>query len=255
MAKKRRDVPRGATPLPKRKESRQWNIALPKIHWQWLFVPLLLVMLVGGARWMYHSWPVTNIEVTGRMSFWQEDDIRQRLSWVTEESFFSLDVNTVYQQVQALPLVVKATVRKRWPGTLEVQLTEDIPVALWNSDQLLSASGGLSAVPDGMNVSHLTSMQGPAQQAEQAVRYFRRVQQMLNTQSVMVKHLSISATGSIRVLLSNGWQVEFGRQYFEERVLRLEKLLQYLPQEKVAGIDLRYGKGAAIRWRHEQEIG
>ena len=36
---------------------------------------------------------------------------------------------------------------------------------------------------------------------------------------------------------------------FEDRIIRLEQLLRYLPQEKVAKIDLRYGKGAAISWR------
>jgi cell division septal protein FtsQ len=34
----------------------------------------------------------------------------------------------------------------------------------------------------------------------------------------------------------------------EQRLERLIELLKILPQEKVAVVDLRYGKGAAIKW-------
>ena len=151
--------------------------------------------------------------------------------------------------------MLQVNVRKRWPGTLDIRLYEDVPVALWNNDQLLSASGMLSAVPAGLETAGLTRMQGNPAQAEQAVRYFRRIQQVLSGQSVRVEHLHIAATGAVRTQLTNGWQVEFGRQYFEERVMRLAALLASLPQEKVQAVDLRYGKGAAIRWHRDQEMG
>ncbi len=128
-------------------------------------------------------------------------------------------------------------------------------MALWNNDQLLSASGMLSAVPAGLETAGLTRMQGSSVQAEQAVRYFRRIQQVLAGNAVRVEQLHITATGAVRTQLNNGWQVEFGRQYFEERVLRLAALLARLPQEKVQAVDLRYGKGAAIRWHQDQEMG
>lgn len=255
MAKKQRPEPRGATPLPRQKVARQWQWSLPSLPWHWLALPVLLLALVYGTQWLVQRWPLTAIEVTGRMSAWDAGRIGQELLWVKDESFFSLDVEQVHQQLQALPLVMQVSVRKRWPGTLDIHLTEDVPVAVWNGSELLSASGMLSRIPEGLDVSTLTGMEGPGQQAAQAVRYFRRIQQVLNERAVRVEKLSISATGAVQARLSNGWSVEFGRQYFEERVLRLEKLLLQLPQEKVATVDLRYGKGAAISWRREQEMG
>lgn len=255
MAKKQREVPRGATPRVEKKSPRTWNVRLPAIRWQWLLLPFMAAALMSGMHWGYKSWPVTEVDVSGRMSVWNAEQIAGQLQWVTGESFFSLDVDKVHQQLKVLPLVLQVTVRKRWPGTLEVRLFEDVPVAVWNRTQLLSASGLLSNIPEGVVLSALTQMEGENDQAEQAVRYFRRIQQVLAGQPVRVDRLRVAATGAIQAVLSNGWQVEFGRQYFEERVLRLEKLLATLPQEKVAAIDLRYGKGAAIRWHHEQELG
>lgn len=255
MAKKKPDLPRGATPRPVAKPARQWRLPQWHIRWQWLALPVLGLALVAGMRWGYQSWPVTVIDVGGRLSVWQADDIARQLVWVKSESFFSLDVEQVHQQLQALPLVLQVNVRKRWPGTLDIRLYEDVPVALWNNDRLLSASGTLSAVPEGLDTTGLTRMQGSSAQAEQAVRFFRRIQQVLAGQAVRVMQLHITATGAVQVQLNNGWQVEFGRQYFEQRVLRLAELLTRLPQEKVQAVDLRYGKGAAIRWHQDQEMG
>lgn len=255
MAKKKPDIPRGATPRPVAKSARQWRLPRWNIRWQWLLLPLLVIALTAGMRWGYQSWPVTAIDISGRLSVWQPAELAQQLAWVNQESFFSLDVEKVHRQLQKLPLVLQVNVRKRWPGTLEVKLYEDVAVAVWNKNGLLSASGMLGAIPPGFDVSMLTHMEGEASQAEQAVRYFRRIQQVLAGRSVRVTHLRVAATGSVQAQLNNGWQVDFGRQYFEERVLRLEALLARLPHDQVVAVDLRYGKGAAIRWQRNQEMG
>ncbi|MEN9465987.1 MAG: hypothetical protein RL217_2168 [Pseudomonadota bacterium] len=253
MAKKTTVAPRGATPKVAEKEKRKMDLHVPELPWRWLLLPVIAVVGVffswQGYRWAYQNWPIEKVEVTGRMAVWNAERIAQHLSWVKGESFLSLDVDKVRQNIESLPLIAQVQVAKHWPSVLRVQIVEDVPIALWNDDLLLNANGVLSAIPPGLDTSTLTAIEGPRTQTQIAVRYFRRIQQLLNSQTVKVNSLKISAVGSIAVVLSNGWQVEFGRQYFEDRIIRLEQLLRYLPQEKVAKIDLRYGKGAAISWR------
>ena len=229
--------------------------SMPQVAWRWLLLPLLSGLILVGGHWVYKSTPVTAIEFNGALSIWSAEQLTAPLMWVKDESFFSLDVKKVHQQLQALPLIKHVSVRKQWPGTIEIKISEDLPIALWNKDKVLSASGKISALPLGLNTEGLTQMSGAGQQAEQVVRYYRRLQQALNDQKLRVLELSVSEVGSVEATLSNGWQVKLGRQYIEERVERLDKILRYLPQEKVAVVDLRYGKGAAIRWREQQEIG
>ncbi len=258
MAKKRKPTPRGATITPPKKVKKEWSISLPsmpKIAWRWLLLPLLSGLVVFAAHWVYKSTPVTAIEFNGTFSVWNAEQLTEPLMWVRDESFFSLDVNKVHQQLQALPLIKHVSVRKQWPNTVQVTISEDVPIALWNHDKVLSASGKVSDLPVGLNTEGLIQMSGAGQQTEQVVRYYRRLQQVLNDQQLRVLELSVSEVGSVEAKLSNGWHVKLGRQYIEERVERLEKILRYFPQEKVAIVDLRYGKGAAIRWREQQEIG
>ncbi|MCD8521107.1 MAG: FtsQ-type POTRA domain-containing protein [Saccharospirillaceae bacterium] len=252
MAKKA--APRGATPVIV-KQPRQWRVTMPVIAWQWLLVPCLLAGLLAGMRWGYQSWPMSNVEVKGRLSVWNPEDIAERIVWVKDESFFSLDLQKVYEQLSGLPLIMQVTVRKRWPGTLELTVYEDVPMAIWNNDQLLSANGRLSEIPAHLDAGNLARIDGDHRYAEEAVRHFRRIQQSLMHLNVGINRLTVSAVGAVDVELSNGWQVRFGRQYFEERVQRLELLIAQLPENAVVSVDLRYGKGAAIGWRPVQEMG
>lgn len=260
MAKKTKQPQRGATPLPAKKPKKQWQIKLPKLavptaFWGWLLVAMLLGAAGYGGKTLYSSWPVQEVHVDGRLQVWSAQTLEEQLAWVKEKSFFSLDVEQVRQQLQQMPLLRQVRVQKRWPGIVTVAVVEDVPVALWNDSQLLSASGVISAIPEGLNTEPLIHMQGPQRQVTQAAHYFRRIQQIVGAAGVRVNSLTMSSVESVQVELSNGWTVDFGRQYFEERILRLKKLIEYFPAEKISNIDLRYGKGVAIRWRPQQEIG
>lgn len=257
MVKKHKPSPRGATPIAPKKAKKEWRIPMPSMPqkaWRWLLLPLLSGLLLLSGNWIYKSTPVTAIEFNGALSVWSAEQLTEHLLWVKEESFFTLDVSKVHQQLQALPLMKRVSVRKQWPGTIKVKIREDVPVALWNDNKVLSASGKVSDLPAGVLTDGLIQMSGASEQTEQVVRYYRRLQQVLNRQKLKVIKLSVSKVGSIEATLSNDWQVKLGRQYIEERVERLEVILRSIPQEKVAIVDLRYGKGAAIRWREQQEI-
>jgi len=228
---------------------------MPNIAWRWVLAPLFVGLSVFAVHWVYKSTPVTALEFNGALNVWSAEQLTQPLLWVKDESFFSVDVNAVHQQLQALPLIKNVSVRKQWPGTLEIRISEDLPIALWNNDKVLSASGKISDLPEGLNIEGLVQMSSTGEQTEQVVRYYRRLQQVLNDQQLRIVELKVSAVGSVEAKISNGWQVKLGRQYIEERVERLDKILRYLPHEKITIVDLRYGKGAAIRWREPQEIG
>ncbi|WP_419811553.1 cell division protein FtsQ/DivIB [Bacterioplanoides sp.] len=234
------------------KQPRQWH--WPKINVSWIIVPLLFVSLVMGGRWLYQSWPIQSVEVEGQFSLWQPDLIVQQLTWLKSESFFSVDLQQVYQQVDELPLIHVKRVKKSWPGTIVINVHEDIPMAIWNGEEILTVAGDILPRPGFVSGEKMARMRGSSQYAHEAMRNYRRLHQMLKKSRVNVLELEVTEVGSISVLLSNSWKVEFGRQYFEERMKRLDGLLSTLPAEQVIAVDLRYGKGAAIQWHPLKEM-
>ena len=229
-------------------EKQPLQLRLPRVHIYWFAIPLLFAALFFSGRWVYLSWPVNTVEVNGQFSLWKPGLIVGQLEWLTDESFFSADLQQVFQQVDDLPLLNVVSVKKRWPDTILINVHEDVPMAIWNGEEILTVGGDILPRPGFVSGDKLARMRGNTHYAESVMRNYRRLHQMLKNSGVSVLELEVSDVGSITGKLSNGWSVAFGRQYFEERMKRLELLLKTLPHKDVAGIDLRYVKGAAIKW-------
>lgn len=241
---------KGATRLEKRKSfSITASFALIPL---WLVQTVFVVCLLVGSGWglqqVRWGWPVENVEIEGEFRYWQAEDLAKQLLWVKEQNFFSLDVRKVKQELEQLALIKKAQVKKIWPDTLLVKFKEDIPVAVWNNEALLNPKGEELLLPGSFEQTKLPKLFGPVQKTEQIMRQFQRFQSRLSGIDAVMISLSLNSVGSWQVELENGWTVRLGRHQLEQRLERLIELLKILPQEKVAVVDLRYGKGAAIKW-------
>lgn len=216
-------------------------------------VQLLLVVSVGyGSFWglqqISWGWPADNIEVEGEFRYWSAEQLGQELLWIKELNFFSLNVREVRERLEGLPLIQSVQVKKVWPESLVIKFKEDIPVARWNDQALLNPHAQKLQLPGKFDASGLPVLTGPENKEQQVMRQYQRLQQKLRVVGESVVSLRMNPVGSWRLQLANGWQVNLGRQQQELRIKRLVELLKILPQEKVAVVDLRYGKGAAIEW-------
>ena len=113
----------------------------------WLGLAFLLAVLIGLGYgfWRIHLWledeqkvPVQKIVVTGEHSFIEQENVK--IGMIRQRhpgSFFELDVERVHQDLEAMPWVYRASVRKRWPNSLNVYLVEQVAAAVWNSDHVV----------------------------------------------------------------------------------------------------------------------
>jgi len=215
---------------------------------QSVFVVSLIALSTWGLQQVRWGWPVEQVEIEGEFRYWQAEELAQELLWVKEQNFFSLNVRQVKSELEQLALIKNVQVKKVWPDTLLVKFKEDIPVAVWNQSTLLNPSGKELILPASFDETGLPKLSGPEQQIEQVMRQFQRFQSRLTSVGAVMVSLTMNTVGSWQVELDNGWMIRLGRQQIEQRLERLIELLKILPHEKVAVVDLRYGKGAAIKW-------
>jgi cell division protein FtsQ len=241
---------KGATRLEKKApfSFRQLAGIVPLWFVQSAFVVTLLVLSGWGLQQVRWGWPVEQVEIEGEFRFWQAEDLAKELLWVKEQNFFSLDVRQVKTSIEQLALIKSAEIKKVWPDTLLVTFKEDSPVAVWNQKTLLNPLGEELILLNDFNAEGLPSLFGPEKKTVQVMRQFQRFQSRLSSVNAAMISLTVNTVGSWQVELENGWTIRLGRQQLEQRVERLIELLKILPQEKVAVVDLRYGKGAAIQW-------
>lgn len=216
---------------------------------QSIFVVSLFLAAGWGLQQVRWGWAVEQVDIEGEFRYWQAQDLAKQLLWVKEQNFFSLDVRQVKFELEQLALIKSVQVKKVWPDTLLVKFKEDIPVAIWNKGALLNPKGEELLLPGRFDQSGLPKLFGPELKTEQVMRQFQRFQSRLSGVDAVMVSLTMNAIGSWQVRLENGWTIHLGRQQLEQRIERLIELLKILPQEKVAVVDLRYGKGAAIKWQ------
>jgi len=241
---------KGATRLKKKTPFSFTRVAavIPMWFVQSVFVVSLLVLSGWGLQQVRWGWPVEQVEIEGEFRFWQAEELAKQLLWVKEQNFFSLDVRQVKTDIEQLPLIKSAQVKKVWPDTLLVKFKEDIPVAVWNQKTLLNPQGEELILSNSFDATGLPRLFGPKKKTEQVMRQFQRFQSRLLSVDAAMVSLTMNTVGSWQIELANGWMIRLGRQQLEQRLERLIELLKILPQEKVAVVDLRYGKGAAIKW-------
>lgn len=219
---------------------------------------LLLALVAVGLIWLgqliassprvHLGWQVAQVEIEGEFRYWQPRQIIEQIIWVKKKNFLTVDVREVQQALEALSLVKSAKVKKIWPETLLIQVKEDIPVALWNGQFLLNPLGQELPRPKNFETNNLPQLSGRDAQAEEVMRQYQRFQSRFEPIDEKIEALEVSDWGNWQMTLSNGWSVVLGRKDIEQRMLRLMKLIQTLPAEQVEKVDLRYGKGAAIKW-------
>lgn len=260
MAKTHKKGPRGATPikLPKQRFKRSIQWLANAWHWQYLIIASILVVAIGVAQQLpryLEQWPINHFEITGDLRYWDQQQLNAEIAWLKEESFFSVDLTQVHQQLSKLPLIQQVKVRKAWPSTIVVQANEAIPMAIWNEVNILTVDGNVVPIPDDyLYPERLVFISGPEVFTAQAIQIFRASQLNLKTKGIELLALTMSPSGSVELELSNRWHVELGQIAFQQRIERLGHLLSALDDEQVVKVDLRYGKGAAIQWHASEGV-
>ncbi|WP_421132207.1 cell division protein FtsQ/DivIB [Alteromonas sp. A079] len=193
--------------------------------------------------------PVQVIDFSGDYRYINVGKLERLIRQAQPGSFFALDVNDVFELVEAQPWVYRASVRKKWPNTLKIYLVEQQPVARWNEDLLLNPYGD-TFDDEGQNVS-LPNLFGPGGSEKTALEGYNAMHALISTTEMTIEELSLSERFAWQVQLANGIKLNLGRQEFIDRLQRFIDIYPLLAQQErsVKYIDLRYDTGVAVGWK------
>jgi len=147
-----------------------------------------------------------------------------------------------------------ASVRRVWPNALAVTLEEYKPLGTWGSDQLVSVDGELFTANQGELDDPLPAFDGPEGSAKEVVGRYRDFAKWFAPLKATPDEVTLSSRFAWTVKLSNGMQVELGRERNSETLLdRTRRLVAAWPAvtqrwgSDIEYADLRYPNGFAIR--------
>ncbi|EOB3568492.1 cell division protein FtsQ [Vibrio vulnificus] len=239
----------------------QWKRQKHQIIGAAFFV--LVVALIGSILYSTLSWmwddqrlPLSKIILQGDLQYVTADDVQHAFGSITHiGTFMSQDVSVLQESVEALPWVAHASIRKQWPDTVKVFITEHRAAAIWNGNALLNQDG---MVFDGDVVQlneERVKLYGPVATGVEVLKKYREMNPEFSKLGLSISSLVLNDRRAWQIILDNGIRLELGKESLDERVARFFSLYRQLGSkaDKVSYVDLRYDTGAAVGWFPEQE--
>lgn len=133
-----------------------------------------------------------------RRHYTRNDDIRQAiLALGSPGTFMTQDVNIIQSQIERLPWIKQASVRKQWPDELKIHLVEYVPIARWNDQHMVDVEGNSFSVPaDRTSKQNLPMLYGPEGSENEVLQGYRDMGQVLAKNKFTLKVAAMTARRS-----------------------------------------------------------
>lgn len=213
---------------------------------------IALPILAAMQGWFIaERWPIRQLSLHAEFGQVSADELRQVIAPTVGRGFFAIDLKQVQAELQALPWIERAEVRKAWPDRLDVTVYERHAVAIWREQRLLSANGDVFAVAAARLADNLPRLSGPEGSQRRVFAFHLAAVEALRGNGLQPFATELSARGAWTLALTQGASLLLGNRDVEQRLHEFCKVFQEIPsseQSRLLRADLRYANGFALRW-------
>jgi len=210
------------------------------------FVALIFVM----------NSPVQVVRVSGELTLPERDAVKVAVLQRLDGGLLSMSLDDVVEGVLALSWPREVSVRRVWPGIVDVTVTKDTFVARWGDGGVLNSGGQVvdSAGPpdESMPLIRCANANGA-----RAMQIFQMLGQVLADTPLKVAEVEEDALGEWRVTFTNELTVSLGHEELLERIERFSHVYRKVIEDRidqVDHVDARYRNGVAVSWRSDNAL-
>ena len=197
--------------------------------------------------------PIRSITIEGPFQRASALQIEESISSELGAGFFGANLKVIQKRIVELPWIDQANVARRWPGKLEISVTEQVPAAVWGDSGLLNTHGDLF-VTDARHVpAELPRLSGPEGQSSTVAARYLQIREQLIPLGLDVRQVQVDARGAWQMTLQNGIEIRLGRRDVEARTqLFLDVAASIISsrEEDIEFVDMRYSNGFTIGWKN-----
>lgn len=221
-----------------------------------LALGILTLLVQRGVQALYAQ-PVERIVVSGQLESAHREALQATVAARIDAGLLALDLPALRGELQALPWVYRAQLRRRFPGTLEIQVVEQRPIARWGDGGFLNHEARVVTVSDAAQWEALPEIRGPEGSEARLMAQYQRLLEMLRPLELVPTELEEDDFGQLRVALDNGLSLELGNRDFARRIddfLLLWRSELREQAQHVLRVDMRYADAAAVRFRDTPQL-
>ena len=219
----------------------------------------LLAAVAGPVGLELWRLPLETVRVTGPFVHVSKGALEAAIEPHLPRAFLMVDVSAIRRAARAIPWVEDVSVRRVWPGTLDIEVREREAVATWRGRMLLEPDGSRFEPESLGRAAALPALAGPPGRHREVLERYLQLDRLVDTHlHTRVARLELHARGAWVAGLENGIVVQLGPDTFERHLGRYARAFPRAlgpRRHEVQEIDLRYGNGFAVRWREGGETG
>ncbi|MEJ2530857.1 MAG: cell division protein FtsQ/DivIB [Halioglobus sp.] len=229
----------------------------PRNHaWlNWLLILVGAGVVIAAAVQAYstlQSIPVQHIVVTGELEHTRTEALQEMVQPALVGGFLRADLQRIRLQLEALPWIYEASVRRRWPNALEIDVVEQLPIARWGENGFLNHEGQVFRPSNDSDWQALPLLQGPEGAARTLMATYQRMVELLSSVGLAVTRLAVDDRGQVEAELEGGIRLLLGGSDFLERMHRFLAIYRSELAARagdVERVDMRYESGIAVAYR------
>ncbi|MEM1188721.1 MAG: FtsQ-type POTRA domain-containing protein [Pseudomonadota bacterium] len=201
--------------------------------------------------------PVERIVVGGKLENLRHAAVREALAGELDAGLLFLDLGALREDLESMPWVHRAELRRRFPDTLEVRVVEQVPIARWGASAYLNHEARVIEVADAKRWADLPAIRGPEGSAARLMSHYQQLRLDLAPLALMPVALAEDDFGQLAVTLNNGTTLQLGDREFRGRLQRFVELWRgelVHSDTAVRRVDLRYETGAAVAIEEVEQV-
>ncbi len=219
--------------------------------------------------------PVNDVEVSGTLKFVDKKTIESIIKNKINGGYFTVDLNSIRVSLLQQPWVKNVSLRRQWPATIDVMITEQTPIAYWNDDGYINDAGEVFK-PEKVDMNlNLPKLNGPEGHHNNVWKFMNVLYQEMALLEFEVLRLNLDDRRSWEMVVAEyessensaavagkvnvqKIDVKLGRFETEKRLKRFVRILpslmdtfgstnKTLTKKNIKVIDMRYPNGFAVQ--------
>ncbi len=230
-----------------------------RLDWFFKAVKMLPIIIVGiamiwSAKYLFVKFniPINNVSVIGEFSNIEKKEIEELIiTTVPDSKILSSDLMKITSLLESHSWIERAFVRRKWPSGIEVKIIEEVPRARWGDRNFLNDRGEILDL-NNRKLSNLPLLIGVEDSERLIMNTYHEIALLLGPADLKIIELSYNNQGIWKLVLSNGLEILIGRDQIVEKIRRFLTIWMATLKNSIsdmAGVDIRYDNGIAVRWK------
>ncbi len=223
----------------------------------YLFRILVMTTCIGLALYFWPKIPVPEIlpikrvEIAGNFVHLSPAELEKKAAQMIRGGFITVNVAGIKRELLREEWIDAVAVRRVWPDSLMIFITEHEPVARWGSNALISNEAAVFSPAEASFPPGLPFLSGPRGSEEAVLGKYKFLKSELKRWDVEIDMLVLSERRAWQFRLADGPTVLLGKKDVEGRFNRFFNFAIPYQADRLYQarlIDMRYTNGFAVKW-------